>query len=189
MHLVKVKQPGPVTWPRCADPQNILKTTRRKHFIIMGPLTFTRESFNSILYTYTYDRTLYCNILNCTNSRKSGVWVGVSNLIICICAFNSLLIDAFLRRRILNICIIRVYIYVDLFTVLTRHGIIGVLAPVHRDHTRSPVGCVRHFSRQRMKSEIMSISDWVQGCKTSLYLASTWYESILYVNYVQGPAH
>lgn len=155
----------------------------------MGPLTFPRESFNSILYTYTYDRTLYCNILNCTNSGKSGVWVGVSNLIICICAFNSLLIDAFLRRGILNICIIRVYIYVDLFTVLTRHGIIGVLAPVHRDHTRSPVGCVRHFSRQRMKSEIMSISDWVQGCKTSLYLASTWYESILYVNYVQGPAH
>lgn len=115
----------------------------------MGPLTFTRESFNSILYTYTYDRTLYCNILNCTKSGKSGVWVGVSNLIICICAFNSLLIDAFLRRRILNMCIIRVYFYVDLFTVLTRHGIIGVLAPVHRDHTRSPVGCVRHFSRQR----------------------------------------
>lgn len=84
----------------------------------MGPLTFTRESFNSILYTYTYDRTLYCNILNCTKSGKSGVWVGVSNLIICICAFNSLLIDAFLRRRILNMCIIRVYIYC---TYTSRH--------------------------------------------------------------------
>lgn len=94
-----------------------------------------------------YDCILYCNILNCIKlkSGKLGVWVGVFNLIICISVFNSFLIDVFLRWCIFNICIICVYIYVDLFIVFICYGIIGVFVFVYCDYICFFVGCVCYF--------------------------------------------